>query len=141
MTSKTFRWSGKTFPRQRYFDFIVTLLAEQGRSDNGDGCLYRGPDGKVCAAGPLIPNKLYKPSFEGQGFGGVIRSTDNNLPKDFTSKFTLESIYFIRDLQCAHDQNEHNKWSEFIKNFTDVADRYNLDKTVLKSLRKTKAWK
>lgn len=141
MTSKTFRWNGKTFPRQRYFDFIVTLLAEQGRSVDGNSCMYRGPGGKVCAAGPLIPNKLYKPSIEGQGFGGVIRSTDNNLPKDFTSKFSTETIHFVRSLQCAHDDNCHNKWSEFIKNFTEIADRHSLDKTILKSVKKTKAWK
>ncbi len=52
---------------QEVFDFVVNALRKQGcKSEDSEGCLYRGPNGTKCAAGHLIPNEDYRRSFEGK---------------------------------------------------------------------------
>jgi hypothetical protein len=57
--------------RQAYFDLLVKTSAEGGfpswglvDPDCGDGCLYRGPDGRQCAVGLLVPDELYADYME-----------------------------------------------------------------------------
>ena len=40
-----------------------------GRPPDGDEscCLYRGPDGTMCAIGCIVPDELYRPDIEGLG--------------------------------------------------------------------------
>ncbi len=43
------------------------LLPDEATARTGEdstGCLYRGPDGTMCAIGCLIPDRLYMPSLE-----------------------------------------------------------------------------
>lgn len=53
---------------QEAFDKAVAGLAAQGftRSVHLGGCQYRGPNGKKCALGHLIPDELYDPDMEGK---------------------------------------------------------------------------
>ena len=45
------------------------LLQQNAKSINRYGrCLYRGPEGRKCAIGCLIPDEKYDPAFEGFAF-------------------------------------------------------------------------
>lgn len=63
--------------KQQTFDTIVTHLRKQGARSSGlipfggygagkECCLYRGPDGRMCAAGVLIPDAAYSVRMEGR---------------------------------------------------------------------------
>lgn len=53
---------------QEVFDAVAThLLTQNARSvteDSPGTCLYRGPEGRKCAIGALIPDSLYRPEIE-----------------------------------------------------------------------------
>ncbi|MDX1964335.1 MAG: hypothetical protein SFX18_14375 [Pirellulales bacterium] len=59
--------------KQETFDIVYRHLLTQGQksisrvvgSENFGKCAYRGADGAKCAAGVLIPDEAYKPSYEG----------------------------------------------------------------------------
>ena len=50
---------------QEIFDTVATHLFRQGHQaiDNGT-CLYRAPNGDMCAVGVLIPDEYYEKDFE-----------------------------------------------------------------------------
>lgn len=91
--------------KQEVFDRVVTHLAQQGEPAlcmllQGDeteeySCAYRTPDGKMCAAGCLIPDEKYKPEFENATFSGVLLSSTLTCDPDL--------VDFIENLQMAHD--------------------------------------
>lgn len=60
--------------KQETFDIVAKHLLAQNKKalavfeDNiNEGCAYRGADGTKCAAGCLIPDDKYDPTFEGVG--------------------------------------------------------------------------
>ena len=52
---------------QEAFDKVTAhLLKQQVKSySQEEGCMYRGPNGTMCAVGCLIPDEDYRPKFEG----------------------------------------------------------------------------
>lgn len=51
---------------QQAFDKMLAHVRQQGRpSMNGTACLYRGPGGRMCAVGCLIPDNCYDMNLEG----------------------------------------------------------------------------
>jgi hypothetical protein len=52
---------------QEIFDKVVTHLRTQGKQakNTSDDCVYRRPNGLMCAVGCLIPDELYDPALEG----------------------------------------------------------------------------
>lgn len=51
--------------KQEIFDTVaVHMLAQGKKSENEDGCLYRGPNGTKCAVGVLIKDEIYRPILE-----------------------------------------------------------------------------
>ncbi len=54
--------------RQQVLDQVVSCIVAQGGPSFSKGkgmCLYRGPDGRKCAAGCLLPDDRYDPMMEG----------------------------------------------------------------------------
>lgn len=51
---------------QEIFDKVATHLATQkvASFQRFQGCLYRGPNGTMCAVGCLIPDSMFSPDFE-----------------------------------------------------------------------------
>jgi hypothetical protein len=89
---------------QEIFDKVAAHLLTQGvRSQGGDMCLYRGPDGTKCAAGSLIPDALYTPDIEGQTW--PVPSLRDVLP------FTRAQNELIRELQWVHDGKDCQDWA------------------------------
>ena len=50
---------------QQLYDNALNQIRKQGTaSHDDDGCLYRGPNGTMCAVGASIPDDLYFPGME-----------------------------------------------------------------------------
>lgn len=97
---------------QNIFDFVARKLLEQNSKSQGvlvreDGltvpstCLYRGYEGKKCAAGHLIPDEAYSHSMEGRGVTSV---------GWFNNHFPDHEIRLLKALQAIHDEVEPILW-------------------------------
>ena len=87
----------ETINGQSIFNKVLAHLRKQGvASQNTDGgtCLYRGPNGRSCAIGCLIPDDEYKEIFEYQEATAILPL----LSYDYTNY-----VHLLTALQCAHD--------------------------------------
>lgn len=73
-------------------------------------CYYRGPGGQTCAAGSVIPNRLYDEQIESKSFHAVASgrvTTGTGAPDIDTSAirdfFTNVDAKFVDQAQAAHD--------------------------------------
>ncbi len=83
---------------QQIFDTVVEHLAAQKvRCANEKGeCLYRGPKGRKCAIGCLIPDEVYEPRME--------RLSPDLIPLAFPEEMRAQAcIELMCALQAAHD--------------------------------------
>lgn len=107
---------------QQIFDQVAAHLLKQGvRSvDDQTRCLYRGPNGLMCAAGCLIADEEYKPEFD-------IRGSWTRMVE--SKAVTNKHEYFIGMLQSMHDnKRDTESFSELLVAF---AKNHNLDGSVL----------
>jgi hypothetical protein len=109
---------------QEVFDFVANhLLTQNERSSIDSRCLYRGPNNLKCAAGALIAEDEYKPSFDeslvGCDWKGLV--TKDLVPR--THQGLIEHLQFI------HDHKPVNNWYEDLEKFTKT---YNLDFTFIR---------
>lgn len=109
---------------QKVYDKVVKHLLTQRERSVGlnsnfvTDCLYHSKDGKMCAAGCLIPKSKYSAGFEGFTWGHLVGAgfvSSNN--KDL-----------IRSLQFVHDQCQPDCWKTRLK---DVGNKYKLDTKIL----------
>ena len=97
------------FPKteQECFDRVAEhLLTQNCRSvDQEDGCVYRGVQGRKCAAGCLIPDKAYSADFEGSTWSMLSRCA------------IVPSAHkgLISTLQCLHDNSIEAYWKKRLK--------------------------
>ena len=112
---------GEPVEAQEVFDFAVGKVIEQGGPAIGkDGCVYRDHIGQKCAFGHLIPDSLYKHSFENVTSNGIINSTVKNPQYSPALAASLEChVDLIYSLQQAHD-NVHA--DDFVPNFRRRAE-------------------
>ncbi len=98
-------------------NFVFDKLIEQGGcSVNADkNCVYRGLNGRKCAAGQLITDEEYKPQFEGYNCYGTDEEltlqkckTATDTTKELMKLFTSKGINpkSLRVLQKAHDTSQ-----------------------------------
>lgn len=113
--------------KQETFDIVVTHLRKQGcKSENDDYCLYRGPNGTMCAAGVLIPDGKYQEEFENQG---IVEWEDSNYSQESASvvgKLIIElghDLYLVNKLQKIHDCIPFGDWEEA---FEELAKEHDL---------------
>jgi hypothetical protein len=117
--------------KQEVFDKVATHLLTQNAKamlpeDEEypvESCAYRAPDGKMCAVGCLIDEKLYDPSFERN-------SIDDRYLAEAISKSGVpnEAWQLITDLQWLHDARYPEKWESGLQ---EIADKHSLDSAVL----------
>lgn len=110
-------------PQKIYDKVVKHLLTQRERSfvlniNFGKDCLYHSEDGKMCAAGCLIPKSKYSADFEGLTW-------DELVDKKVVSP---NNGYLIRDLQFVHDHYEPNYWKARLK---DLGNGYGLDTKIL----------
>lgn len=121
---------------QAMFDTVATHLLRQGKRSEGrmsrinsrtDICLYRGPEGRKCAAGILIPDSKYRPEFEGWNIVGEAGESVN-LKKAIGIEGDAVALQLVNCLQTCHDVYEPNEWWSKL---TEVAEKFRLDTRVL----------
>jgi hypothetical protein len=110
--------------RSEIFNYIVEHLRKQGtrsifiNSFEGDEtCAYRGENGTMCAAGCLITDDEYSPSFESNSIYTLVQQ--NLLTPDLKERIEPNER-MISDLQNFHDHQLSYKNDEFTvatKNF------------------------
>lgn len=119
-----------TYSNQSVFDYAVAHMAAQGRrSTNGDSrCLYRGPDGLMCAVGCLIPDEEYSPSLEDMV---VMNITPKQLPQ---ALLPYGDNTLLHQLQRCHDQALSP--SRLREMLTMVAEDFSLDQSAIEGITK-----
>jgi hypothetical protein len=88
---------------QQLFYKVVRGLDAQGweRSVNSIGtCVYRGPDGRKCAAGHLIKDEHYSRNFERSG---VLDRRITAAIAASNPEYSAANLYYIKQLQALHD--------------------------------------
>jgi len=110
-------------PQTVYNKVVKHLLTQRERSVGLNSnfvtdCLYHSKDGKMCAAGCLIPKSKYSADFEGLAW-------DELVDRDIVSR---NNKYLINDLQYVHDQYEPDYWKTRLK---DIGINYGLDTKIL----------
>lgn len=107
--------------KQEILDKVTThLLTQNARSEDRYNCLYRGPDGLMCAAGCLIDDGHYFPQMEHQGIHALVAKHPRALPDDI---FNVVNLRLIADLQGVHDIHEVKDWPDSLK---QVAESHGL---------------
>lgn len=102
---------------QEVFDKVVAHLRKQNaKSADNERCLYRAPDGKMCAVGCLIPDEMYDPEMEGATASDeIVGQVLDELKIDW--KLAL-------DLQYIHDDYDVEEWEERLE---FIAMQYKLE--------------
>lgn len=117
---------------QEQFDFVVTNLRKQGTQsfvmkNNKHLCMYRGSDGKKCAAGWLIPDEVYTEDMEYMGWKEIVDKFCDVLPNYLK---TAESLAMVKKLQLIHDDDYMDYDKElFEKLLEEVAEKFGLKYT------------
>ena len=101
---------------QEIYDFIAHHLLTQNRKSMTDllgvRCAYRGDDDCKCAAGAVIHDDHYSPSFEGRTWRGV--SSDIPTLNDYTHYEVYMAARYqltlVVDMQRLHDKTDVNTW-------------------------------
>ncbi len=90
--------------KREYLDLLLKS-ADDGTfpstSGSFDACLYRGPNGKKCAIGILIPDDKYDPEFENASTSSVIAAAGIVVDG-------LKNMDFY-DIQRTHDNLAYRK--------------------------------
>lgn len=115
--------------KQATFNKVVRGLIKQGkRAMDETQCVYRADDGSKCAAGQLIPAKLYSPKMEGAQMmewasngsrlskaGRVIKNLGHDIP-------------LVQDCQEAHDNDNYtDSFTAVIDRLVVIAESHDLD--------------
>lgn len=112
--------------KQKAFDIAVKRMRDQQYigSESNESCLYRGPNGRVCAIGALLPDNEYREVYDGSTYS----------PTDIP--FIYELISFKTTSDCSkfwtnfqknlHDSNVGGKPETWEQNFEAFAKHYNL---------------
>lgn len=92
---------------QKLFDYISAFLVRQKvQSIKNGNCLYRGPRGLMCAVGCIIPDSVYRPTFEGLTVDDLLydglRLPDKEESKQFWMILDNHRELLVR-LQLVHD--------------------------------------
>jgi len=87
--------------------------------DNNQGmCMYRGPNGKKCAAGLFIPDSLYKKTMEGSNIEAVLKlypKIEKKMPLNKYGMYIFQ-LWHDRYLSTENTTKEQKaKLMEFIK--------------------------
>ena len=107
--------------KQETFDLVAAhLLVQNAKSEDSYACLYRGPNGRKCAVGVLIPDSDYDPALEG------LLANDLKLTP-ILNKLGIDPE-LAADLQDVHDSHDPEEWR---RKLLDLAAEHGLDDSVV----------
>lgn len=114
---------------QEIFDTVATHLFRQGHQAIaivGLACLYRAPNGDMCAVGVLIPDEYYKKDFEMLPVGSIC----SQFPE-----WLAVHILLLKALQRVHDSKWNWKTEERLRiALRIVAKNHDLDDFIVDGL-------
>lgn len=88
--------------RQEYYKLLVNAATDGTMpSIAGDQCLYRGPEGKRCVIGLLIPDEKYEEKFECNLVSG--------LPASLVAEICPEGMT-VRELEMLQEIHDREAW-------------------------------
>ncbi len=95
---------------QEVYDYVAAHLLTQNAKAQGEigsanGCLYRAPEGRKCAAGCLIPDDLYTPAMEGRGIA-------DSIVAEGLERVPQGALGFLRSAQLIHDHRDPPEWRD-----------------------------
>ncbi len=112
---------------QLVLDSAKGVINQGVRSSNAITCLYRGPNGAKCAIGHLIPDNLYKSSFDCQidepvtvgyvGYTYLPSYIKNYIRSEYGLMCWKPVDEFLVKLQRCHDKTTHGEGVEFVEEF------------------------
>lgn len=121
---------------QEIFDTVAKHLFKQGcrsvedESLDDPACLYRGPEGRMCAVGVLIPDELYNTDLEYQNAAYLVEKVGSPFPE-----WMKANVNLLHSLQISHDRPHHWLNSEAMRErLRVVATQYDLSSAVLNGL-------
>lgn len=98
---------------QATFDRVAShLLTQNEKSIGGGTCLYRGPEGRMCAVGCLIEDKHYSAQLEQQYASDSIVITAL-----VRSGVDYDEVEDLAHLQYIHDEVPVENWKIQLKQF------------------------
>jgi len=115
---------------QQIFDQAYNgILAQGGQSSNAYGrCMYRGPGGRKCAVGHLLPDALYHHSMEGHPVDYSTRVLGSALLQAGIDMEDRPTINLVIRMQAIHDDiYEGNFLEEFKFSMRALAIENNLE--------------
>lgn len=126
--------------KQETFDAVLFGIRAQGKPSwgyvsgvTGGLCLYRGPNGLKCAAGLLLPDEAYKPSFENERVNGVDGPGAALRLAGYFDATLLNRLQNCHDMAASAQSRERFSDAEFIRRFNKamqlVAEEYSLKYT------------
>jgi hypothetical protein len=109
--------------KQALFDFISNHLLRQGKKSNDlTSCLYRGPGGRKCAVGCVIPDELYSDAMERKSTGQLIVLSASNGYK--LPWYIIRYRNFLEEFQAIHDVARISQWKDHL---IELGKRHKLD--------------
>jgi hypothetical protein len=96
---------GEPVEAQEIFDFAVGKLIEQGVESVNEyhQSVYRAKNGNKCTFGHLIPDSLYRDSFEDRTAVAILREGGTGYSSKLAASLNQHEE-LITDLQNAHDE-------------------------------------
>jgi hypothetical protein len=114
--------------KQEIFDRVaVHLLTQNERSADEIFCKYRGPEGRMCAVGCLIPDEVYDIKMEGLATRSLI--DHHPVIKDL---FEPDALGMLGGLQNIHDHKNIREWKQAL---IDLATANLLDYKVVTNFK------
>ena len=98
---------------QTIFSLVKELARKKELSLVGCLCKYRGPNGRKCFAGVLIPDEVYQSRFEEKCWSTLV----------LTENFPKEHAVLIFRLQGVHDSEIPDEWDAKL---AEVAEAFGL---------------
>lgn len=104
--------------RQAVFTKVAThLLKQNAKSQDDEGCLYRGPGGTMCAIGCLIDDEHYSEHFNREGLADF--SVRNALAQSLGCVLGERDMPLLRKLQKLHDNQSPEAWADSLRELAD----------------------
>ena len=124
---------------QEIFDKVAShLLTQNVRSPFGGSCLYRAPNGNMCAVGCLISKEVYDAQNYTDADDNVVNRLEGAGIRSIRVRGSVEDsigrtlddpeLRLLMDLQGMHDRLGPEDWPARMQKF---ADRYDLSNLVV----------